>query len=187
MSNTPWWILLETENYDMDKMLRWSPRIFQCHEDKDNAIQISQTLVRDPKDEEMLKDTPRSSSHIVQNHPGYIWESSKRLYSSKGARLSNVYHAKQHREGGNYCVLILGALMMRVGTKISHSELTSLKELVKKIGVHDPSTTRSAEGHLCGPGKVHFTAALDNLNAPPGDLIGPRWAYQTLDLLLASI
>jgi hypothetical protein len=77
-----------------------------------------------------------------------------------------------------YTVIIVGALMMRAGAKISQDDLKHLRELVPTIASREGFALAFCDEGFRGPGKRQFLAALDNHQAgTPRDFLCQRSCF----------
>ncbi|KAK5651118.1 hypothetical protein OQA88_13257 [Cercophora sp. LCS_1] len=157
------------------------PRIFDSEPDTDTAFDIVDVLVS-----EILKDVPaywfEDPEFTWLQYFNWGWSDPdgpdmdaatvcEHLDSGVGDQLFARYRAAEtdetgwSRMEGRHTTVILGAMMMQVGAKISDEDLDHLRALL-----HEDD----AEDHLTPQGRLQVLAALDNYKAGiPRDFLGP--------------
>lgn len=80
--------------------------------------------------------------------------------SGLGEKLFAQYRAKKNEYLGPYKVIVLGALMIHVGAKISDENLQYLHDLVPEINCNEGHAMPLWDEGFRGPGKRQFLAAL---------------------------
>jgi hypothetical protein len=106
----------------------------------------------------------------------------QKLDSGLGEKLFKKYRAKQPEPGdffdAKYCLIIIGALLMRSGAKIKDEHLRILRDLVPQIHCSNVYALPLFDEGFRGPGKVQFLAALDHYTpGVPRNFQEPRYDF----------
>lgn len=157
-----------------DEMGRWGWRLFEGDQDIEYAIELS-------KDDELeLSQMVHQSDMLCPPNirawyksPEYIpvlkatiKENRAKLDAGLGQEMMETYRRRENEPHGiytsGYKVIMLGALMMRAGAKISQEHIDHLRELVKDVSSSPVFRVAKDDHGFREPGKMQFLAALDN-------------------------
>lgn len=125
---------------------------------------VHQTDMLAPPEASALYRTSEYSDRLATVIVPYVRE--KLDTDNFGARLFAASRAKETGIGdlfqdSKYCTIILGALMIRAGARISAEDLQHLCDLVPQINCTSRRTIFEDHGFR-DPGKAQFLAALDH-------------------------
>lgn len=125
---------------------------------------IHQTDMLAPADAAALYRTPEYADSLATITVPYIRQ--KLDTDNLGERMFAASRAKEGDpddlfQDSKYQTIILGALMMRAGARISAADLQHLRDLVPQINCTSRRTLFEDHGFRT-PGKVQFQAALDH-------------------------
>lgn len=96
---------------------------------------------------------------------GDIDELRAKFDDGRGDKLFAQYRAQEGEYQGQYKVILLGALMMRVGAKIQDHDFQHLRDLVPQINCNEGYTMAIWDDGFRGPGKRQFLAAMNHYKA----------------------
>ncbi len=93
----------------------------------------------------------------------------QKLDAGLGSKILKKYRKLEHtpdneweKHEARYKVIILGALLMGTGAKISDDDFQHLRDLTSTVDCNETFTLAFADTGFRGPGKRQFLAALDN-------------------------
>ncbi|RYP90553.1 hypothetical protein DL770_003315 [Monosporascus sp. CRB-9-2] len=145
-------------------MGRWGLRLFGGDKDWDIACDLESTF--EGEDEE--KNLKFFDLVVFRDDDGEIvGEMRDRLDSGLCDELFDIYRAREKEYGGEYRVVILGALVMRTGARIRPGDLVS--GTTCRHGYVLPMF----DNGFRGPGRAQFLAALDYRKAGVPRAYGP--------------
>lgn len=147
--------------------------MFECDQDEDMADNIGCRISEETKSEEFawvyFFTTGQKHSIYPDIDAAVVRE---KLDSGLGDKLFDEYRAEENDYGGSlfdekrkYLVIVLGALMMRVGAKIREADIQHLRELVPDIPCREKWIYPLMDNGFRGPGKRQFLVALDHYQA----------------------
>lgn len=137
---------------------------------KAKSVKITSKQLRDLLDNIEVPEHPKSSSSMTAQQLREL------LDDSICEDLFHEYRAKEDDMlFGKYPSLILGAVMMKVGAKISKDNREYLRDVAEKTESHAAFRLPIGDFGFRDPGKAQFLAAVArHTDGEPRDLRGPR-------------
>ncbi|RYP70179.1 hypothetical protein DL769_005058 [Monosporascus sp. CRB-8-3] len=150
-------------------MGRWGLRLFEGDKDWDIACDLESTF--EGEDEE--KNLKFFDLVVFCDDEEIVGEMRDRLDSGLCDELFDIYRAREKEYGGEYRVVILGALVMRTGARIRPGDLGHLRDLVCGTTCHHGYALPMFDNGFRGPGRAQFLAALDHYKPGVPRAYGP--------------
>ncbi|KAI2468593.1 hypothetical protein F4781DRAFT_265372 [Annulohypoxylon bovei var. microspora] len=154
-------------------MGRWGMRLFEGDQDLDIALEINETFDQKLELSKMVHQTDMLCPPLMRIYyetSAYEEELEEHVAGIRakldadglGYKLIRHWRSKEGDLGGEYRVIIAGALLMRAGAKIEESEMQHLHEIVPRINCNSGFTLPVVDKGFRTPGRAQFMAALDH-------------------------
>ncbi|RYP74576.1 hypothetical protein DL771_002842 [Monosporascus sp. 5C6A] len=144
-------------------MGRWGLRLFEGDKDWDIACDLESTF----EGEDEGKNLKFFDLVVFRDDDDdeLVGEMRDRLDSGLCDELFDIYRAREKEYGGEYRVVILGALVMRTGARIRPSNLAYLRILASRTACRHGYVLPVFDNGFRGPGRAQFLAALYHYKA----------------------
>lgn len=147
--------------------------LFESDQDLDIALEFNWAIPDQPVDlslmvcqTDMLAPKEARAFYRTEEYQVQLKETVKnvcnQLDSGLGERFFEMFRARESEYRGKYRVILLGALFMRAGARITPDNLTHLRDLVPEINCNDRFVLPIMDEGFRAPGRAQFLAALDN-------------------------
>lgn len=156
-------------------MGRWGYRLFEGDLDLDIACDLKNAF---GEGKNKLELSPMiHQSDMIAPHEARIYyqtaayqedlkrtveKTRKKLDAGASQKLFDKYRPLEEEYNGELRVILIGALIMRAGAKLSEENKNHLRELAAKFPGREGYQMPISDDGLRGPGKAQFLTALDN-------------------------